>query len=141
MNSSLTAFSADFLRRSLRMTAALTLLGSLWVLLYWGAWPALGFLSASVWGLVNILFLSATVRAVLRPDGVDKLQAAGLLLIKFPLLYLAGYFLISFERFEVLFLLAGMSVFFVVVVLKALGRAVTKLDENPSSVKNESVLN
>ncbi len=121
------------------MTAALVLLASLFCLVYVGLWPALAFLTAGVWGLINIHFLAATVRSVITSGEIDKLHVAGLALIKFPLLYTAGYFMLSFERFDVVYLLAGMSVFFVVIVLKTVARAFLKLDDSASKVKRQSV--
>ncbi len=122
------------------MTAALILLGSLYCLVYVGQWQALAFLSAGVWGLVNILFIKATIEAVLKPGKVDRIVVFGLLIIKFPILYFSGYGLLSFERFEAPYLLAGFSLFFAVVVLKAVGRALMKLDSQPNDVKRESFL-
>lgn len=134
------ALSPDFLRRVMRMSAALTLLGALFVLPYFGAWQALAFLSGAVWTLINMYFLTALVKAVLTGGEIDKLQVAGIALIKFPMLYLSGYFLVTFERFDAMFLLVGMSVFMFVVILKALGRAMMKLDSSENSAKRESVL-
>lgn len=134
------AFSPDFLRRCMRMSAALTLLGSLFVLLYFGAWQSLAFLSGATWTLINMHFLTALVKAVLIPGEIDKLQVAGVAMIKFPLLYISGYFLVTFEYFPALFLMIGMSVFLFVVVLKALGRALTKMDSADTTAKRESVL-
>lgn len=86
-------------------------------------------------------FLSALVRSALKPGDVDKFQVAGLALIKFPLLYVTAYFLITFERLPTIFLISGFSLFLVVIVLKAIGRAVVKLDDSPKSAQRESVLN
>lgn len=134
------AFSPDFLRRAMRMSAALTLLGALFILPYYGAWQSLAFLSGAVWTLINMHFLAALVKAILTTGEIDKMQVAGIALIKFPLLYLSGYFLVTFERFNALFILIGMSVFLFVVILKALGRALTKLDSADTGAKRESVL-
>jgi hypothetical protein len=130
-----------FLRRSLRMTAALILLGSIYTLVYVGQWQAMAFLSAGVWGLVNMLFIKTTIEALIRPGKVDRFGVFGLLIIKFPVLYLSGYGLLSFDRFEAPYLLAGFSLFFAVVVLKAVGRALMNLDGQASEVKRESFLN
>ena len=91
--------SERFFERSLRMTALLTLIVSIGFALYQGVWPALAILSGSVWSIVNLLFVRMALVAILRPQGPDKLTLAGILLIKFPALYLAGYFLLSFPRF------------------------------------------
>ncbi|MFQ5606777.1 MAG: hypothetical protein ACE5GA_02435 [Candidatus Zixiibacteriota bacterium] len=132
--------SATLLRRSLRMTAALLLLGSLYILVRIDAWDALAFLSAGAWSLVNMLFLSATVRATIKPGKVDFLAVAGLLLVKFPALYLAGYFLLSFDKFDTMYMFAGFSVFFAVLLLKTIGRAVMRIESPDSTANRESIL-
>ncbi len=135
------ALTEGFLRRSMRMTAALIGLGSIYCLVYVGQWQALAFLSAGVWGLVNILFLKAIVEAALKTGKIDKITVYGLLLVKFPVLYYSGYGLLSFEYFDVKYLMAGFSLFFAVVVLKAMGRALMKIDSHPTGVERESFLN
>lgn len=134
-------FSERFLRRSLRMTALLTLIIGLWMVVYLSPWSALAFVSGSVWSLVNMLFLTALVRSVIIPGEIDKLNVIGLTLIKFPLLYVAGYFLIQFEYFKPELLLAGLSVFLLVVTLKAVGRSLMKLDEPQNTMKKQGALN
>lgn len=120
--------SERFFERSLRMTALLTLVVSIGFALYLGVWPALAILSGSVWSIVNLLFVRMALVAILRPQGPDRLTLAGILLIKFPALYLAGYFLLSFPRFDSLLLGFGFSIFLIVVSLKAAGRALLKMD-------------
>ncbi len=122
------------------MTAALILVGSIYSLVYVGQWQALAFLSAGVWGLVNMLFIKTTIEALIKPGKIDKIAVFGLLVIKFPVLYFSGYGLLSFERFEASYLLAGFSLFFAVVVLKAVGRALMGLDGQAPEVKRESFL-
>ena len=117
-----------FFDRSLRMTALMTLLVSIAFALYQGVWPALAILSGSVWSIVNLMFLRMALVAILRPQGPDRLTAAGVLLIKFPALYLAGYFLLSFPKFDTLLLGFGFSIFLIVVSLKAAGRALLQMD-------------
>jgi len=75
------------------------------------------------------MFLSALVRAALRPGNVDILKVAGLALIKFPLLYISGYFLLKVEQFEPLHLLIGFSTLLAVMALKVIARALLGLDE------------
>lgn len=124
----------------MRMTALLLLVGSLYVATFIDPWAALAFFSGGVWTLVNLIFLTATVQNVVRPDGPDKLAVIGLMLIKFPALYVAGYYLLSFEKFDTVYLLIGFSVFFAVLVLKSLGRALLKMEDNGAKVKRQSVL-
>lgn len=136
-----TSFSEDFLRRSMRMTALLVLVGSLFALIYSGTWQALALLSGGAWSLVNLNFLKAGVRAVITLERRDRLAIAGLALIKFPTLYLTGYFLLSFSKFDVGYLLMGFSVFFAVLVLKSLGRALLHLDDGGAAARKQSALN
>lgn len=133
--------SADFFRRSMRMTALLLIVGPLFALIYAGAWPALAILSGGAWSLVNLIFLSAMVRAIIIPGSRDTAAIAGLALIKFPALYITGYFLLTFSKFDAIYLLIGFSVFFVVIVLKSLGRAMLHLDGGGVAGKKQSVLN
>ncbi len=137
------AVSENFLNRSLRMTAALLLLVLLFGWLYFGVWESLSIFSGGVWGVVNILFLRMAVLALLRSGGPDKLTVAGIALIKFPLLYYAGYCLLTFEKFTPGYIVAGFSIFFAVIVLKVIARAILKMDESPSpsaNVRRQSVL-
>ncbi len=126
----LTTFNFDFITRTLRTTGVLLLIVFVVGIYYFGFYDSLAVLSAGIWSMVNLIFLAALVRTALKPDGVDKLAAAGLALIKFPLLYAAGYFLLTVEFFRPIPLLIGFSMVLVVMVLKAAARAFLKLDEN-----------
>lgn len=129
-------FDLSFISRTIKTTGAVLLLGLLFGLYYFGPWPALAFFSGGVWGMLNIIFLTGLVRMTIRPDGVDTSRAIGMAVIKFPLLYLAGYFLLKVPQFEPLHLLAGFSVLFVVIVLKVVARAILGLDDNQQHNSN-----
>ena len=87
--------------------------------------------------MVNLIFLSALVRAALRPGHVDRVKVVGLAFVKFPLLYLSGYFLLRAGYFEPLHLLAGFSMILAVIVLKVVAHALFGLDKEHR--KNESL--
>lgn len=127
-----TTFNLDFIQRTLRTTGILLLILFVVVLYYWGFYDALAFLTAGIWSMVNLMFLAALVRTVLRPDNVNKMAALGLALIKFPLLYAAGYFLITIDVFRAVPLVVGFSMVLAVIVLKAVTRAILHMDENNS---------
>lgn len=120
----------EFLDRSLRTTSILLLIFLPFGLYYFGVFPTLAVFSGGVWGIINLVFISALVRTVLRQD-VNKLRALGLASIKFPLIYASGYFLLKIPQFDPLFLLIGSSAVMAVIVLKVLGRAMMHLDDNP----------
>ena len=103
--------------------------------MYYDIFLILAIFSGMIWGMINLYFLALLVKSTIRPDGVDKLTALGLIFIKFPLLYLAGYFLLQVSEFELMYLLIGFSTIFAVIILKVLGRVILGLD-NKSSVAN-----
>ncbi len=126
----------DFISRTLRTSGILLLIFLPFGLYYMGVFPTLAVFSGGIWGLVNLIFLSQLIRTVIIPGKVDTGRAIGLAVIKFPLLYLAGYFLITVKQFDPLLLLAGFSVFLAVMILKVLGRVVLGLDKQHSANRN-----
>ena len=126
----ITGIDQDFVGRTLKTTGVVLLICSLFGIYYFGLWPSIAFLSGGIWAMVNLIFTAGLIRAAIRPDGVDLSKAAGMAVIKFPLLYAAGYFLLKVEYFEPLHLLAGFSLLFIVIVLKVVSRAILGLDEN-----------
>jgi hypothetical protein len=133
-----TTFSFDFIQRTLRTTGVLLLILFLVVVYYFGFYDGLALFSAGVWSMVNLIFLSALVRATLKPDGVNKSAVAVLAVVKFPLLYAAGYFLLTTDVFRPVPLVIGFSIVLIVMVLKAASRVLLKLDENPSNQEGGS---
>lgn len=123
-----TTFSFDFIQRTLRTTGIVLLIVLIVGSMYFGFYTALAVFSGGIWSMINMLFLSALVRMAVRPDGVDKWSVLGLAVIKFPLLYAAGYFLFTIEFFRPLPLIIGISSVLIVMVLKALARAILQLD-------------
>lgn len=125
-----TGFDLEFIGRTLKTTGIVLLIGFLFGIYYFGFWPALAFLSGGMWGIVNLIFLTGLVRAFLRPDGVDTMKTAGLAVVKFPLLYFAGYCLLKVPMFEPLHLLSGFSLLFAVIILKVVSRVILEPGEN-----------
>ncbi|UCD17857.1 MAG: hypothetical protein JSV44_02835, partial [Candidatus Zixiibacteriota bacterium] len=89
--------------------------------------------------MVNLYFISLLVRSTLRPDGVDKTAALVILFIKFPLLYVSGYLMVVSDFFNPILLLVGFTVNLLVMVLKAVGRTILKLDNMDISDRQESL--
>lgn len=123
-----TNFGFDFIQRTLKSTSVLLLVTFVIGLYYFPFYDALAYLSAGIWSIINLLFLAALVRTALKPEGVDKMSAAVLALIKFPLLYGAGYFLFTVEMFRPIPLVIGLSLVILVMVLKAVSRVLLNLD-------------
>ncbi|MDD3731072.1 MAG: hypothetical protein PHU88_01710 [candidate division Zixibacteria bacterium] len=118
----------DLISRTLRTSAVILLIFLPFGIYYFGVYPTLAILSGAVWGFVNLIFLAQLVTTVIRPDKIDIRRAVGLGLIKFPLLYGSGYFLLTVKEFDPVHLLIGFSLFLAVIVLKMLGRAILGLD-------------
>lgn len=129
----------EFLDRTLRTSGIVVLIFMPFGIYYLGFYRSIAVLSGACWGMVNFIFLAALIRAVLRPEGADRSRALWLGVIKFPLLYLAGYGLLNIpvEGFTPGWLLAGFSVVLAVMALKAIARATLKIDNGES--KNERI--
>lgn len=130
---------ANFVNRTLRTTGLVAILILAFGSFYYGFKPSLSAFTGIVWGMVNLYFLSLLVRSSLRPEGADKASALIFLFIKFPLLYLSGYFLMTNDYFDPLLLVIGFTVSLLIIVLKAAGRALLKLDYFEENDKKESL--
>ncbi|MEP0827339.1 MAG: hypothetical protein AB1690_04345 [Candidatus Zixiibacteriota bacterium] len=130
---------ANFVSRTLRTTGLVALLSLAFGSFYYGFKPSLSVFTGIVWGMINLYFLSLLVRSSLRPEGADKASALIFLLLKFPLLYLSGYFLMTNDYFDPLLLVIGFTVSLLIIVLKAAGRALLKLDYFEENDKKESL--
>ncbi len=124
-----TTFNYDFIQRTLRTTGIVVLFLSVIGLYYFPPYDILAFLTAGVWSIINMLFLSALVRTVLRPDNIDKMSAMVLMMVKFPLLYATAYFIFTTELFRPIPIVVGISMILIVMVLKAFSRVMLGLDE------------
>jgi len=128
-----------FITRTLKTSGLLALLILAFGSFYYGFVPSLSVFTGIIWGMVNLHFLERLVRNSLRPDGVDKSTALVMLFIKFPLLYAAGYFLVTSDYFNPVMLLIGFTVVLLVIVLKAVGRSILKMDNSNLKNRQESL--
>jgi len=118
----------DFISRSLKTSGVVLLIFLPFGLYYLGVYNTLAIFSGAVWGIVNLLFITRLIKVTIRPDGVNSFQAIGLSLIKFPLLYLAGYFLLKIPHFEPLYLVIGFTSILAIITLKVMGKALIDSD-------------
>ncbi|MCP4704275.1 MAG: hypothetical protein GY865_06675 [candidate division Zixibacteria bacterium] len=124
-----TSMDISFIGRTLKTTSVLVLfivtLGSL----HYPFNNILAIVSGTVWSIINLYFLTLLVRAMIRPEGPDKMAVGAFLFIKVPLLYLAGYFLLTTTIFQTEYLAIGFSLPLAVILLKVLGRVLLGLDK------------
>lgn len=118
----------EFITRIIKTTAVVSLVVSLCISYYFDWKIGLGFLVGAAWSLVNLFFIRSLIKEVVSPNEARKSITAVLALLKFPLLYVAGYFIVVSEFFSVYALLSGFSLLFAVIVLKVLGRLILGLD-------------
>lgn len=122
----------DFLKR-VRKTATVSgsVLAAL-VAVYAGAEAGLAFAAGAAWSLLNLLVIEMLVRHLVA-DGdrrrLRRLRIAGVAMIKIPVLYALGFLLVRSELLPVTGLLAGFIWPLAVIVMKALGRLVLRLDD------------
>lgn len=129
----------EFITRSIRSAAVVLLIFVPFGIYYMGLFPALAVLSGGVWGLLNLFFLTRLIRVTIRPEGVMPLPALGLALFKFPLMFGAGYFLLKFDRFDPLYLVAGFTGIMVILMLRLLGRSIVESNNLPEDSKVKKV--
>jgi hypothetical protein len=130
----------EFIDRTLRTTGIVLLIFLPFGVYYLGIWPALAVFSGGVWGMVNLIFISALVRATIKPGRPDKMKVLGLGVFKFPLLYLSGYALLKVPQFSPLFLLCGFTSLLAIIVLKGIGMAIMKAGDDAGTPKKARVL-
>lgn len=128
----MSAMDLSFIVRTLKTTGILALIVLAFGWMYYDIFDVLAVFSGMIWGIVNFYFLTHLVRTVITPEGVDKIAAFGFMFIKFPLLYLAGYFLIKNPHFDTILLVFGFSSILAVMVLKVLSRVILGLDNKDS---------
>ena len=119
----------EFLKRIQSATAVVGAVTFILVSVYYDSSFALGILAGCGWGIANFWALTRVLTAVLTLDGVHKQRALISAAIKFPVLYLIGFLALRSGWFPPISLLTGFSLLFLVILLKAVGRALMHLDD------------
>ena len=114
----------EFIHRVIKTSLIFSFLIFLFVIFYYRFNYASGIFMGCLWGCVNLFFLTNLITETTNLEGINKKRVLLLVLLKFPLLYLSGYFLLRINYFPVTSLLAGFTLIFVVILLKALGKMV-----------------
>lgn len=119
----------EFLKRVQSATAVVGALTFILVSVYYDMSWGLGILVGCGWGIANFWALTRVLTAVLTLDGVHRRRALIFAAIKFPVLYFLGFLALRSEWFPPISLLAGFSLLFLVILLKAAGRSFMHLDD------------
>ena len=123
----------EFLKRVQRATLVVGVIAFAFVGLYYDVSFGLGMLIGCLWGVANFWAITRVLTAVMTRGPIDRHRAFIFAAIKFPVLYVAGFLLLRSGWFEPISLVAGFSLLFLVVLLKALGRVVLQLDGRPQA--------
>jgi hypothetical protein len=125
----MTPMGFDFLAR-VRKSAVIFGLILLPVLsTYLGIGFGAGWVVGAAWSLLNILAITGLIESIFVPAGRNYVRIMVVFLIKFPVLYVAGFMVLRSGYFPAAALVAGFSWPFFVMSMKALGRVFLKLDE------------
>lgn len=119
----------EFIYRTVKVSVALSLLGFLFVSRAFGFGFGVGFLAGGLWSALNLWLLVSLLTSALAKEK-NKKKILLLFMLKFPVLYGGGFFLVWYGRLNVLGVLVGFSLPLVVAVLKAAGR---QLQQNASA--------
>ncbi len=89
---------------------------------------ALSVLFGAVWGALNLLGIKIIITSLLPREKRNLILGLLVLFLKLPVLYVAGYFLITWHYLSAYGLLWGFSGIFIVAFLKALSLYLLGLD-------------
>ncbi|MFC1475148.1 hypothetical protein ACFLQG_00735 [Candidatus Zixiibacteriota bacterium] len=126
-------FDPDFIIRTLKTSGIVLLISFVFGFYYFGFYPTLAFFSGGIWGMINLILIMRLVKAALRPEGADLATVILTGLVKFPLLYASGYFLLNVEQFDVKFIVYGFTLVMIIMVLKAIGRLMLGMDTHKNN--------
>lgn len=107
-------------------TAALAVILSVPLTFYSGPDAALALSLGALLGIANLFAIKKLLEACLLPENRKATLIAVTFLVKFPLLYLAGYYLLVHSGLPITPTLAGISLIFVAALFSATRNALVK---------------
>ena len=121
-----------FLRRVRKTSITAGIPLAIVISFYWGPDNGTGWALGIAWSLLNLHFLSSVIKSVITSEKRDVPQILVALFVKFPVLYVAGFFLLRSAYLSAYGLVAGFTWPFFVILMKGFGRYYLKLDESKS---------
>lgn len=130
----------EFIYRIIRTSLIVAVLSFLFISVYYSFPFGLGLFLGTAWGCLNLFFITQLITEAISLKKPNKGRIILILLVKFPLLYFAGYMLLWLKYFPVESLVIGFTLIFAVIFLKALGRlifsSITKGTESASNLNS-----
>lgn len=111
-----------FINRVIKSTLILGALIFVFGSVYFDWIYSLGIFIGTLWGSANLWFIRQFVIHYITPGERDMKKLALLAVIKFPVLYVAGFLALWLKLFPIASFVIGFSLIFVVILLKALGK-------------------
>lgn len=118
-----------FLARVRKMSIITGAIVTIPVATYWGLGMGAAWLAGVAWSLVNLYFVGEVIKHVITAEERQLTRILVAVVIKFPVLYAVGFLLLWLKQLPVLGLVAGFTWPFLVMILKAVGRAYLHMDD------------
>ncbi|OGC78743.1 MAG: hypothetical protein A2145_03380 [candidate division Zixibacteria bacterium RBG_16_40_9] len=112
----------DLIKRTYRTSFIVAILVFLYTWGYYSFPSAVGILTGTIWGCLNLFFITNLVTSFIKVEEKDYPKIWILLLVKFPILYGLGFLALIIGYFEPLTFLLGFSLVLAVIILKVLGK-------------------
>ena len=112
----------ELIKRTYRITLILAILVFLYSWGYYSLSSAVGILTGTVWGCLNLFFITSLVTEFIKVDERDYIKIWIMLLVKFPMLYGLGFLALKINYLKPLTFLLGFTLVLAVIVLKVLGK-------------------
>ncbi len=124
----------EFIHRVIKTSLILAALIFLFTTVYYNFRFSAGILAGSAWGCLNLWFLTQLISEIFSPGKeIKKGKVILITVVKFPLLYAAGYLLLEIIHLPPIGLLVGFTLIFLVMFLKALGRWVLSINQDKNT--------
>ncbi len=111
-----------FIDRAITTTCQMATVCLIPTVLIWGVWDGLAVFAGAAWGCANVLFIKHLVQSLMGSEPKNYLKIGAVLALKFPMLYLIGYFLLTAAQLSAMGLLVGSSMILGVIFFKSLTR-------------------
>lgn len=126
----------NFITRVIKTSIIVTFIVALFTASYYNISFALGLVVGSFWNITNFWFIKGLVTGYVSNKQLQASKLVILVVVKFPLLYAIGYWIVRSGKFTSESLLCGFSLLFAVLILKAFGILIISKN-NQSSERNE----
>ena len=117
----------DIIKRSIKVSLIVAVIFIPFLYLYLGSAFTYGFIAGAAWNIVNVFLLFHLVTNLITLGESNKGLGVISGVIKFPLLYGAGYAVIRYTDVSLYGILAGFSLILFIFALKALGTFYTNV--------------